>query len=566
MTMQRSAGTLSHRRLVARQGVPTRRLCRSLATHTHTKGNVGGANPSASDWAQRLLNVADSKKEQKAPAFDYSGALDNSDEEDEDMKPEKRYPAEARCFDTASIHVRSGDGGDGCVAFRREKFVAKGGPAGGSGGRGGNVWAMADPGLNSLTCFRHKVHWRAGNGQAGQGSERNGAVAEDLIVKVPLGTIIRRRNVGEDDPPLAELVKPGEKALLAVGGRGGRGNASFKTQKNNAPTLAEKGEKGSENWLDLELKVVADVGIIGVPNAGKSTFLSKVTAATPKIANYPFTTITPNLGVCELDYDTTVLADIPGLLEGAHEGLGLGHDFLRHIQRCRVLIHLIDGTSQDPIGDFHAINLELELFNPELASKPQIIAYNKMDLESSSDYWELVQESLLEFGISKENLFAISAQTGNGVVPVIRRVREELALLPPTSTLYETQAVNAQQVPRGLSAARIDDFTIVVEESDGPGRYFIVEGDALKRFAQMTNWDYYEAMKRFQHVLKVAGIDGALKAKGVKPGDTVVIGSTEFEWSDDQSDPAMYSAWLADMRSRGKPPKGTSAWPRPAEV
>lgn len=333
------------------------------------------------DWARRLLAVGrDGKKGghflneediYRAP-LDSTNSQWGQDQDGGSSSGPKQLPAEVRCFDTARIYVRSGDGGAGCVAFRREKFVEFGGPAGGNGGPGGNVWAVADSELNSLSAFRQKIHWRASQGVRGQGSRLDGAKAADMYVPVPAGTIIRRRGADDDEPPLAELLQPGQKALLLVGGRGGRGNYAFKTSTNKAPTLAEKGELGNETWIDLELKVVADVGIIGIPNAGKSTLLSVVTAARPKIANYPFTTLVPNLGVCELDYRTTVFADIPGLLEGAHEGLGLGHQFLRHTQRCRVLLHVIDGTSKDPVGDFRAINLELELFHPELKDKPQV--------------------------------------------------------------------------------------------------------------------------------------------------------------------------------------------------
>lgn len=279
------------------------------------------------DWADRLLSATATKG--KAPSsnaprpkfksfYDFSSggadaAFEDDDDEGDDGAPrEKRLPVEVRCFDTARIYIKAGDGGNGCVAFRREKYIEHGGPAGGSGGRGGNVWAVADPGLNSLLTFRHKVHWRAAGGGAGEGKSRDGGNGDDLFIPVPLGTILRRKDAAEGEAPLAELVSAGERALLLVGGRGGRGNASFKSAANNAPTIAERGEPGAEEWVDLELKVVADVGIIGVPNAGKSTLLSVVTAAKPKIANYPFTTLVPNLGVCEMDFRTTVFADVPG--------------------------------------------------------------------------------------------------------------------------------------------------------------------------------------------------------------------------------------------------------------
>lgn len=384
-----SSGIAGRRTIVVPHAVGSSSQQQQQQVKAPPAAGTGGA----SDWSARLLAVAKNNKASNTlppadvftprrgagsdsdadgePAFDGDQDAGGSD----DAGPsQKKLPAEMRCFDTARIFLKGGDGGNGCVAFRREKYVEHGGPAGGCGGRGGNVWAVVDPDLNSLTSFRGSVHFRATPGVPGQGSNCDGADAPDLHIPVPPGTIVRRKGADEGEAPLAELLQPGDKALLLVGGRGGRGNFSFKTSRDRTPTIAEKGEVGAEMWVDLELKVVADVGIIGVPNAGKSTLLSVITAARPKIANYPFTTLVPNLGVCELDYRTTVFADVPGLLEGAHEGLGLGHEFLRHVQRCRVLVHVIDGTSPDPVGDYRAINLELELFNPALRDKPQVRA------------------------------------------------------------------------------------------------------------------------------------------------------------------------------------------------
>ncbi|GFR45678.1 hypothetical protein Agub_g7092 [Astrephomene gubernaculifera] len=562
--------------------------------------NQAASSSAGSDWSKRLLAVANNKRKKAggngtaadifSPAkpssrtSSSSGFEDDADNLDADesltsMEPErKRIPAEMRCFDTARIYIKAGDGGNGCVAFHREKYVEHGGPSGGTGGRGGNVWAVVDADLNSLSSFRGQVHFRAEGGVNGQGSNCDGANAEDLLVPVPAGTIIRRKDAEEDEPPLAELLRPGERALLATGGRGGRGNFSFKTARERAPTIAEKGEKGEELWVDLELKVVADVGIIGVPNAGKSTLLSVITAAKPKIANYPFTTLVPNLGVCEMDYRTTVFADVPGLLEGAHEGLGLGHEFLRHVQRCRLLVHVIDGTSPDPVGDFNAINLELELFNPDLVEKPQLIAYNKVDLPDSGDFWEIVREQLTEeLGVQAERVFPISAATGQGVMQLVRAVRGVLDEMGPAQVTYETNALNQTSVPARRNI-RVDDFTVSLEDlsssggfggyggssSDAPSkRIFYVEGEGIERFQQMTNWDYYEAVRRFQRVLEVSGINGALRAKGVRQGDTVVIGDMEFSWSDDKSDAAVYDGWVRDMKDRGVNRQGTARWPRP---
>lgn len=473
----------------------------------------------------------------------------------------KRLPAVMRCFDTARIYVKGGDGGRGCVAFRREKFVPKGGPSGGNGGHGGDVYLEGDESLNSLTSFRRQVHFRAQNGFPGQGSDMHGACGSDLTVKVPPGTIVRQQEEGVG----LEILRPGQRVMIAKGGRGGRGNLAFKSAKNTAPTLAEFGEKGQELWIDLELRLVADIGIVGVPNAGKSTLLSVVSAARPKVANYPFTTLVPNLGVCTLDYQTTVFADVPGLLEGAHSGVGLGHQFLRHCQRCRVLIHVIDGTSPDPLGDYQAIQTELALFSPELSDKQQVVAYNKMDVPDSSDYWDDIHEALLSLGVLSDNIIPISAATGRGVTELVRRARQVLASLPACTEVTSDPSLEdarTVQVRNSRTDARIGEFTI---ESDlrGP-RLWYVKGEAIERFAQMTDWSYYEAARRFQGVLRAAGITSALKARGIKEGDTVVIGDIEFEHSDDTSDRAMYDSWYAQKRAAGGAMRGAARWPHAA--
>ncbi|KAK9824623.1 hypothetical protein WJX72_011807 [[Myrmecia] bisecta] len=465
-----------------------------------------------------------------------------------------------RCFDTSRIYIKAGDGGKGCVAFRREKFVPKGGPSGGNGGDGGNVWVVADPNLNSLSAFRRQVHYRAIPGQPGGGSNRTGAEGTDLFIAVPPGTIVRDRDAGPDEPPLAEVVKAGDKALLAVGGRGGRGNASFKSSRTKAPQLAENGGPGQERWVDLELRLVADVGIIGVPNAGKSTLLSVVSAAKPKVADYPFTTLVPNLGVCEMDFRTTVFADIPGLLEGAHAGVGLGHEFLRHCQRCRALVHVLDGTSPDPIGDYTAIQTELELFNPDLVNKPQVVAYNKVDVPDSSDYWEEVREYLLANGVPADCIYAVSAATGRNVIDLVRQVRKVLDAMPEDEAAATSGALNITEPPRRRSDARMDQFAIEADLS-GP-RVWTVRGEAIERFAQMTNWDYYEAALRFQKVMDVAGINKALRAKGILEGDTVLVGEDiELEWADDQSEGALFEAWMTERKAKGRVAQGSARWP-----
>lgn len=417
-------------------------------------------------------------------------------------------------FDQAKIYIKSGDGGNGVVAFRREKFVPKGGPAGGNGGRGGHVYLVVDPGLNTLSPFRQQIHFRAERGTNGGGANRTGANGEDLRIAVPAGTLARDAETGEI---VADLTRSGQEALLATGGRGGRGNASFKSARNKAPRLAEKGEPGTEMWLELELKLVADVGIIGVPNAGKSTLLSVVSAAKPKIAEYPFTTVVPNLGVAEVNHRQIVLADIPGLMEGAHEGVGLGHDFLRHIERTRALIHLLDGNSPDPLGDFEAINQELLLFNPQLAHRPQLVVLNKIDLPHAAEHWDAIQARMETLGLP---VMKISAVTGENVEQLLYRVQEMLDALAPSP------ADEPEELPEITLAEDETSFQIVPM---GAGEWR-VEGVAIERAAHMTNWDYYEASMRFQRILRAMGISAALEEAGVEDGDSVYIADVELVW------------------------------------
>ncbi|KAK9834951.1 hypothetical protein WJX84_007503 [Apatococcus fuscideae] len=375
---------------------PSDCLYSSTSATTTSRRSRGGKRPI--DRGQGQVP----KLQAQAIEFDLE---DEADFEEVDL-PKKSLPAEVRCFDTARINVEAGCGGRGCTAFRREKFVPKGGPSGGNGGEGGSVWMEAHAGLNSLSSFRRQVHFKATPGAPGSGSNKHGASGKDTVITVPPGTVVRRNDDG-DVEVIAELLHAGQRALLATGGRGGRGNASFKTAADNAPTMSEHGEKGQEMWLDLELKLVADVGIIGVPNAGKSTLLSVVSAAKPKVAPYPFTTLTPNLGVCELDFRTTVFADIPGLLEGAHTGTGLGHEFLRHTQRCRLLIHVVDGSSPDPVGDWKAIQTELELFNPELLDKPQGQCFCTPAIWNNAHGWTDAAASAVRIALNREMGFVL---------------------------------------------------------------------------------------------------------------------------------------------------------------
>jgi len=419
-------------------------------------------------------------------------------------------------FDEAEITVCSGDGGNGAIHFRREKYVPNGGPDGGDGGRGGDVILEVMPTLNTLLAFSRKRDFRAVRGKNGAGRDMIGRSAEDLIIAIPPGTVVRDIATNE---LLGDLTEAGQRLTVAVGGRGGRGNARFASGRNQAPRVAEKGEPGQERHLKLELRLIADIGIVGVPNAGKSTFLASITAAKPKIAPYPFTTLQPNLGVAELDgHKTLVLADIPGLIEGAHLGLGLGFEFLRHIQRTRVLVHLLDGMSEDPLADFSQINSELALFDEHLAQKPQIVALNKLDMPEVQARWPTVQAALEKRGYE---VVAISALAHTHVRDLLFRAARQLAAAPPPAALPE-------ELPIYRLAPSEEAFTIT-RESDGGYR---VSGARIERAAKMTYWEYDEAVERFQHILEALGIRKALAEAGIKEGDTVYIGEYALEWSD----------------------------------
>jgi GTP-binding protein len=427
-------------------------------------------------------------------------------------------------IDQAEICVRSGKGGDGAVHFRREKYVPRGGPDGGDGGRGGDVILEVLPTLNTLFAFRNKSKFRAQDGANGAKQNMTGRSADDLVVPVAPGTLVYDAKSGE---LLGDLVETGQRLVVARGGRGGRGNTRFASSTRQVPRVAEKGEPGEDCTLRLELKLIADIGIVGVPNAGKSTLLAAITNAKPKIAAYPFTTLEPNLGVANLDDETTlVLADIPGLIEGAHQGVGLGHDFLRHIQRTRVLIHLLDGMAEDPILDFAQINTELSLFDPELARKPQIVAFNKMDLPDVQRRWVEIKATLKK-RIARQGKgvqidaepFGISAVTGLQVKALLYRAAQ---LLKETPQLTPEAAIPVYRVESDPKA-----FTIT-QEPDG----WRVSGPAIERAAKMTYWEHYQSIRRFQRILETLGIDRALREAGVQNGDTVHIGDFELEWQD----------------------------------
>ncbi len=416
-------------------------------------------------------------------------------------------------FDEAKIHVKAGDGGDGCVSFRREKYVPLGGPAGGDGGKGGDVYLVANPHLNTLIRFKRRVHFKAERGAHGRGKGQKGRQGDDVLVEVALGTVARD---AETEELIAELMEEGQRALVARGGRGGRGNAAFATSTNQAPRIAERGAPGQERWLYLELKLIADVGVVGVPNAGKSTLLSVVSAARPKIAAYPFTTLEPNLGVVALgDYTSFVMADIPGLIEGAHTGAGLGHEFLRHIERTKVIIHLLDGASADPLGDYESINEELALFGSELARKHQLVVLNKMDLPQAQALWPSVEQAMNAQG---QRALSISAVTGEGIKEMLRSVAEMLASLPK-----EEPVIAEVKVFRPVEEGQA--LTITWED-----KAWRVRGAKAERVAAMTNWDLDEAVQRFQRIADAIGLKAALRKAGVQTGDTVRIGEAELEW------------------------------------
>ncbi len=415
-------------------------------------------------------------------------------------------------FDEAKINVKAGDGGNGAVAFRREKFVPRGGPSGGHGGKGGDVVFEVDPQLNTLVHFKNRIHFKAERGEHGGGKKMAGAGGGDVVVSVPPGTVVRHAETGV---LLADLTEPGQRAIVAHGGRGGKGNTAFKSSTNQAPKVAEKGLPGEELWVTLELKLLADVGLVGLPNAGKSTLLSVVSAARPKIAAYPFTTLQPNLGVVVLDSRDLVMADIPGLIEGAHQGAGLGHQFLRHVERSRLLVHLLDGALPDPLAAFDQINEELALFSPKLAGKPQIVALNKIDLPNAQAHWPAVKTRAQELALP---VYKISAVTKEGVQPLLAALFEHLDELP-REQLFE------EEVPV-FTLDQADDYFEVHRLDDG----WQVTGPRIRQIAYQTYWNNDEAIVRAYQILEKMGVHDALQDAGVEEGDTVFLDEVELEW------------------------------------
>ncbi len=402
------------------------------------------------------------------------------------------------------------------VHFRREKYVPRGGPDGGDGGRGGDVILEVRPTLNTLAAFRHTACYTAEDGKGGGTNNKFGKSAENLVIPVPPGTVVYDALSGE---LISDLTTPGQRLTVCKGGRGGRGNPHFKSSTNQAPRTAEKGEPGEEKRLRLELKLIADIGIVGVPNAGKSTLLSALTNARPKIAPYPFTTLEPNLGVANVDDETTVvLADIPGLIEGAAQGAGLGFEFLRHVQRTRVLIHLLDGLAADPLADFSQINSEMALFDPALAGKPQIVALNKSDQPEVHERWPKIQKELKKRGYTA---LTISALSRTGVRDLLLKAIQKLAEVPP---LEET----APPIPVYRPAEDPRAYTIAPSDDGG----WRIKSAAIERAAAMTPWEHDGSVRRFQKLMQHLGVDEALRKAGVREGDTVYIGEYELEWQE----------------------------------
>lgn len=420
-------------------------------------------------------------------------------------------------IDIAEIYVKAGDGGNGAVSFRREKYIPAGGPDGGDGGDGGNVIFTASEHLRTLADFRYHKHYKAERGQDGGSKKCTGRRGSDLVVKVPCGTIIRDKDTGLI---IADLVEDGQTEIIAKGGIGGKGNVHFATATRQAPNFAKNGTAGEERWITLELKLLADVGLIGFPNVGKSTLLSKVSSARPKIANYHFTTLSPNLGVVSMgEGESFVMADIPGLIEGAHEGVGLGHDFLKHVERTRMLIHVIDVAAlegRNPMDDFHIINSELKKYNEQLAERPQVIAANKIDVAD--------ENVLKDFTNDMERLnykvFPISAATGYGIRDLINYVYQQVKTLPEP-TVYQPE------VPEVVYRAEKEEpFTIVIEND-----VFVVDGPWIRELLRGINFADRESMQYFQRAIRRKGVIQALEDKGIKEGDTVLIGDDmEFDY------------------------------------
>ena len=420
--------------------------------------------------------------------------------------------------DYVKIYAKAGNGGNGAISFRREKYVAAGGPDGGDGGKGGDIYFEVDQNSNTLLEFRYKKKFKAENGSNGEGSNKYGKSGEDLTIKVPIGTIVKD---AETNHVLADLSHEGQKELVLKGGRGGKGNSHFATATRQAPRFSQDGENGEEKELILELKLLADVGLIGFPNVGKSTFLSRTTSATPKIADYHCTTLEPNLGVGKTEYgDSFVIADIPGIIEGASEGVGLGLQFLRHIERTRLLLHVIDvsgSEGRNPVDDFEKINSELKKYSKKLSERTQIIVANKSDIIQDEEKFEELSKLAQKHNIK---IFKISAVTGEGISELIKYVSDLLKILPKEELLeYEDKKI--------YKLENKDDYTIRKEEG-----MFVIEGEPVERIMRRVNIDDNESLYYLQKNLDELGVHEKLKKMGIKEGDIVKIADYELEWED----------------------------------
>ena len=426
--------------------------------------------------------------------------------------------------DQVKIYVKGGDGGNGMVAFRREKFVPKGGPAGGDGGKGADVIFQVEEGLRTLMDFRYQRHFKAPRGEHGMSKNQHGRNAKDMIVKVPPGTIVADANTKE---VIADLTEHGQQAVIARGGRGGRGNSRFASPSNPAPELSENGEPGQERDVTLELKVLADVGLVGFPSVGKSTLLSVVSAAKPKIADYHFTTIAPNLGMVETeDNRSFVMADLPGLIEGAHSGIGLGHQFLRHIERTRVIVHVIDMAAiegRDPYEDYVTINNELQEYNMRLLERPQIIVANKMDMPDAEENLKVFKEKLEE----DYPIFPVSALTRSGLRELLFAIADKLENTPefPLEEVEEEAGIH-----RVVYKHEVDERQFYITRD--PDGSFVLSGEGIEKLFKMTDFSRDESVRRFSRQMRGMGIDEALRPRGAKDGDTVKLMEYEFEFID----------------------------------
>ena len=425
--------------------------------------------------------------------------------------------------DRAKIFIRSGKGGDGHVSFRRELFVPNGGPDGGDGGKGGDIIFEVDEGLNTLNDYRHKAKYCAQPGEEGGKKRCHGKNGTDLILKVPEGTLIKDAESGK---VIADMSGDNKRQIVLKGGRGGKGNMNYATATMQVPKYAQPGQSAKELWVQLELKVIADVGLVGFPNVGKSTFLSRVTNARPKIANYHFTTLNPNLGVVDLDGGKGfVIADIPGLIEGASEGVGLGHEFLRHIERTKVIIHVVDAAStegRDPVDDIYKINEELKAYNPRMATLPQVIAANKTDVIYSEDE-DPVERIRAEFEPQDMKVFSISAVSGKGLKELLYYVRELLDALPKEAVVFEQEYDPNEYNPN-------DNLPYTVEKSEEEENTYVVEGPKIERMLGYTNLDSEKGFQFFQNFLKTTGILDELEAAGIQEGDTVRMYGLKFDY------------------------------------